>query len=106
MRVVIAGAGFGGLELATLLSEGAPDEVDVVLIDKSDSFVFGYSKPDVVFGLTTLAAARLPYAAIDKPGVRFVQETVTSIDPQARRITTDAGEHESDVLVIALGADY
>ena len=32
MRVVIAGAGFGGLELATLLSEGAPDAVDVVLI--------------------------------------------------------------------------
>jgi sulfide:quinone oxidoreductase len=106
MRVVIAGAGFGGLELATLLSEGAPDQVDVVLIDKADSFVFGYSKLDVMFGRTTLEAVRLPYAAIDKPGVRFVQETVTSIDPQARRLTTDAGEQDGDVLVIALGADY
>ncbi|HWJ31180.1 MAG TPA: FAD-dependent oxidoreductase [Gaiellaceae bacterium] len=106
MRVVIAGAGFGGLEVATLLSEGAPDQVDVVLIDKADSFVFGYSKLDVMFGRSTLDAVQLPYAAIDKPGVRFVQETVTSIDPVARRITTDAGEHEGDVLVIALGADY
>ena len=106
MRVVIAGAGFGGLELATLLSEGAPDDVDVVLIDKADSFVFGYSKLDVMFGRSTLDAVRLPYTAIDKPGVRFVQETITAIDPRARRVTTDAGAHEGDVLVVALGADY
>ena len=106
MRVVIAGAGFGGLELATLLSAGAPDDVDVVLIDKADAFVFGYSKLDVMFGRSTLDAVRLPYAAIDKPGVRFVQETITAIDPQARRVTTDAGAYEGDVLVVALGADY
>ena len=106
MRVVIAGAGFGGLELATLLSEGAPDQVEVVLIDRADSFVFGYSKLDLMFGRTPPDAVRLPYAAINKPGVRFVQETVTSIDPQERRLTTDAGEHQGDVLVIALGADY
>jgi len=106
MRVVIAGAGFGGLELATLLSEGAAADVDVVLIDKADSFVFGYSKLDVMFGRVTPESVRLPYAAIAKPGVRFVQETVTSIDPEARRLTTDGGEYQGDVLVIALGADY
>ena len=32
--------------------------------------------------------------------------TVTAIDPEARRVTTDAGVHEADYLVIALGADY
>jgi sulfide:quinone oxidoreductase len=106
VRVVIAGAGFGGLELATLLSEGAPDDVDVVLIDEADSFVFGYSKLDVMFGRATIDAVRLPYAAIDKRGVRFVQETITAIDPEAHRVTTDAGTHEGDVLVVALGADY
>lgn len=93
MRVEIADAGFGGLELATLLSEGATDQVDVVLIDKADSFVFGYSKLGVMFGRRTPDAVRLPYAAIDKPGVRFVRETVRSIDPHERRHTTDAGEH-------------
>jgi sulfide:quinone oxidoreductase len=60
----------------------------------------------VLFGRATPKSVRLPYAAIDKPGVRFVQETVVSIDPEARRLTTDAGEHQGDVLVIALGADY
>src|SRR3954447_7875702 len=106
MRVVIAGAGFGGLELATLLSEGASADVDVVLIDQAAAFVFGYSKLDVMFGRTTLDAVRLPYAAIDKPGVRFVQESITAIDPHERRVTTETGSHEGDVLVVALGADY
>jgi sulfide:quinone oxidoreductase len=103
-RVVILGAGFGGLELATLLSSS--DGVDVVLIDRSDAFVFGYSKLDVMFGRTTLDAVRLPYRAFSKPGVRLLRETVTAIEPETRRVTTDAGVHEADVLVVALGADY
>jgi sulfide:quinone oxidoreductase len=104
MRVLILGAGFGGLELATTLSVAGG--FDVVLIDKSDAFVFGYSKLDVMLGRTTLDAVRLPYSEIAKPGVRVLQETVTAIDPEARRVTTDAGVHDSDALVVALGADY
>ena len=105
-RVVVLGAGFGGLELATTLSEALGDDVDVTLIDKNDAFVFGYSKLDVMFGRTTLDAVRLAYRDIAKPGVRFLQETVTAIDPEARRVTTDGGVHEADFLVVALGADY
>ncbi len=105
-RIVILGAGFGGLELSTVLSEGLGDAVEVTLIDKSDSFVFGFSKLDVMFGRTTADAVRLPYERIAKPGVRVLRETITEIDPEARRVTTDAGVHEAEVLVIALGADY
>jgi sulfide:quinone oxidoreductase len=46
-RVLILGAGFGGLELATMLSEALGDDVDATLIDHGDAFVFGYSKLDV-----------------------------------------------------------
>jgi sulfide:quinone oxidoreductase len=105
-RVVVLGAGFGGLELATILSEALGEDVEVTLIDKSDSFVFGYSKLDVMFGRATLEAVRLPYRDIAKPGVRFVQQTITAIDPQARRVTTDREVHEADYLIVALGADY
>ncbi len=105
-RVVVLGAGFGGLELATMLSEALGDDVDVTLIDMNDAFVFGYSKLDVMFGRTTPDAVRLPYRDIAKPGVRVLQQTITAIDPEARRVTTDAGVHEADVLVLALGADY
>jgi len=105
-RIAILGAGFGGLELSTMLSEALGDTVDVTLIDKSDSFVFGFSKLDVMFGRTTADAVHLAYADIAKPGVRVLRETITAIDPEARRVSTDAGVHEADVLVIALGADY
>jgi len=105
-RVVVLGAGFGGLELATMCSEALGDEVEVTLIDKNDAFVFGYSKLDVMFGRSTPEAVRLAYRDIAKPGVRFLRQTVTAIDPQARRVSTDGGDHEADVLVVALGADY
>ena len=32
--------------------------------------------------------------------------TITAIEPDTRRVTTDAGVHDADVLVVALGADY
>ena len=105
-RVLILGSGFGGLELATLLSQALGEAADVTVIDKSDSFVFGYSRIDVMFGKTTLDAVRLPYDSFGKPGIRLVRETITAIDADARRVTTTGGIHEADILVIALGADY
>jgi sulfide:quinone oxidoreductase len=43
-RVLILGAGFGGLELSTMLAEAFGGDLEVTLIDKSDAFVFGFSK--------------------------------------------------------------
>lgn len=105
MRVVVLGAGFGGLELTSVLAEAAGREIDLVLVDKSDAFVFGFSKFDVLFGRTTADKVRIRYADIVKPGVRFVQSLVRSIDPVARRVVTDHGTFDADVLVVALGAD-
>ena len=105
-RVVVLGAGFGGLELTTLLSDALGDSVDVLLIDKADCFVFGFSKLDVMFWRQPPAAVQHPYSAIVKPGVRVLKAVVREIDPAAKRVVTDAGTFEADVLVVALGADY
>jgi sulfide:quinone oxidoreductase len=105
-RVVVLGAGFGGLELSTMLSEASGGEIEVTLIDRGDAFVFGFSKLDLMFGREQPEAVRMAYADIAKPGVRVLRETVTAIDPEARRVTTDAEAHGADALVIALGADY
>jgi sulfide:quinone oxidoreductase len=105
-HVVILGAGFGGLELASRLSDSAADEARVTLIDQSDGFTFGFWKLDILFRGTDAEAVRIPYRELAKPGVEFRQERVTAIDPAARRVTTDAGSYDADVLVVALGADY
>jgi sulfide:quinone oxidoreductase len=105
-HVVVLGAGFAGLELATRLSESFAGEVRVTLIDQNDAFMFGFSKLDVLFGRAGTADVRIPYSLLEKPGVEFRQESITAIDPAARRVTTDGGSYEADVLVVALGADY
>src|SRR4051812_44998189 len=89
-----------------MLSEGLGEDAEVVIVDRSDAFVFGYSKLDVMFGRVRREEIRLPYADFVKPGVRLLRETVTAIEPESRQVTTEEGVREGDVLVVALGADY
>ncbi|MGH3181166.1 MAG: hypothetical protein ACRDOE_04555, partial [Streptosporangiaceae bacterium] len=105
MRVLVLGAGFGGLELTTRLSDELGDAAEIVLIDKEEGFVFGFSKLDVMFGRTVADAVVHPYRDLVKPGVRFVQSVIRSIHPEERRVDTDAGRFDADVMVVALGAD-
>src|SRR5207253_373727 len=99
MRVVVLGAGFGGLELTTKLSDEFGADADIVLIDQADGFIFGFSKLDVMFGRTAPDAVHHPYRDFVKPGVQFVQATVTAIDPATKHVETDAGAFEADILV-------
>jgi sulfide:quinone oxidoreductase len=109
MRVVILGAGFGGLELSTRLSEEFGTDVErdlkIVLIDKAEGFVFGFSKLDLMFGRAPASGVLHLYAGMIKPGVEFVQSTILSIDPVAKRVVTEDGIYDADILVVALGAD-
>ena len=106
LRVVVLGAGFGGLELSAMLSETLGERLDLTLIDQNDSFYFGFSKLDVMFGHKVSDAVKIPYSHIEKPGVRFRKETITAIDPVTKTVTTTKGQYEADVLVVALGSNY
>ena len=105
MHVLVLGAGFGGLELSTTLSEELGDDVEVTLIDQGEGFVFGFSKLDVMFGRRGADTVVHAYRDIVTPGVRFVRTTIRSIDPEARSVETDDGSFAGDVMVVALGAD-
>jgi sulfide:quinone oxidoreductase len=72
-KILVLGAGFGGLELCTLLSEALGDSIEVRLIDKSDHFAFGFSKLDIMFGHAKPQAVRLPYANFAKLGVQLTK---------------------------------
>jgi sulfide:quinone oxidoreductase len=105
-HVVIVGAGFAGLELATRLSESLRDAVHVTILDRNDSFYFGFSKLDVLLGRQAPTEVLLHYPDIAKEGVEFRQATVRTIDPLKRRVITDEGSYDADFLAVALGADY
>ena len=57
-------------------------------------------------GRADAADVRIPYSVLAKSGVEFRRERITAIDPDARRVTTNAGSYDADVLVVALGAGY
>lgn len=105
-HIVILGAGFAGLELASRLSDSVADEARVTLIDQNDAFTFGFWKLDILFGGADAASVRIPYSELAKPGVEFRRERITAIDPAARQVTTDGGSYDADILVVALGAEY
>ncbi len=104
--VLILGAGFGGLELSSLLDEALGGDVEITLIDKNDGFVFGFSKFELMLGRATLPEVTLRYDEMTKPGVAFRQETVVTIDPVKRQVITDRGEYTAETLIVALGAEY
>src|ERR1043165_9584783 len=97
LHIVVLGAGFGGLELVTRLSEAVGDQHRITLIDQQDAFMFGFSKLDIVCGRQPAADLWLPYRDVVNPGVEFRQETVLSIDPEQRRVVTNAGTYEADL---------
>ena len=106
LRVVVLGAGFGGLELSSILSETIGNDLDLTLIDQNDSFYFGFSKLDVMFGHKPADSVKISYSNIVKPGIKFSKEIVTAIDPEKKIVATQNKTYEADVLVVALGADY
>ena len=58
-----------------------------------------------MFGTETADEVRSHYRDLAKPHVDFRQELVTAIDPKAKRVVTDRGTYDADILVVALGAD-
>jgi sulfide:quinone oxidoreductase len=104
-RVVVLGAGFGAWAVTTLLAERLGDQVAVTLVDKSDGFTFGFSKLDVMFGRTSPERVLHRYRDIAAPGVEIVRAEVRAIDLTRKRVSTDAGDLDADVLVLARGAE-
>lgn len=104
-KVVIIGAGFGGLQLAQKLA--GDDDFQVILIDKNN-----YHQFQPLF--YQVATAGLEPSAISFPlrlafhndanvHVRVAQ--VTKIISEQNTIITDLGELNYDYLVLAIGAD-
>ena len=105
MKVVIIGAGFGGLKLARKLNNKAGFEV--VLVDK-----FNYHQFQPLF--YQVATAGLDASNISFPlrkvfqhskNVRIRLAELKLVVPPENKIITDAEEISYDVLVLATGAD-
>jgi NADH:quinone reductase (non-electrogenic) len=106
-RVVIAGAGFGGLTCARALKH-AP--VDVLLVDRNNYHLFTPLLYQVASALLDPSEIARPVRQLIRPlrNADFLEASITGVDFQGRRLLTDHGPIPYDYLVLATGAqtDY
>ena len=103
-RVVIVGAGFGGLACARKLDG---DPVDVVLLDQHNYHLFTPLLYQVATGLLNPSDIAYPLRTIFRhsPNVRFRQATVTRVDLASKLVHLDGSPPLSyDYLVLATGS--
>ena len=102
-RVVIVGAGFGGLEAARSLAHAA---ADVVVVDAKNHHTFQPLLYQVATAALSPATIAWPIRHLLKTqaNAQVLMSPVVSVDPVAHQILTEAGPIAYDQLVIAAGA--
>jgi NADH dehydrogenase len=105
-RVVVVGAGFGGLE-ATYRLAGAP--VSITLVDRRNHHLF----QPLLYQVATASLATseiawpIRYLLRDRPEVTTLFATVSGVDAEAKRVLLDDGDAlPYDTLVLATGARH
>ena len=104
-QVVIAGAGFGGLEATKALAKVA---VDVTLVDAYNHHCFQPLLYQVATAALSPADVAWPIRAIvrGQKNVRVIMARVTAIDVAARRVHTTEIDLPYDYLVLATGSTH
>src|SRR5947209_8217054 len=102
-RVVIVGAGFGGLAATRRLAR-AP--LEVLLIDRLNYHLFTPLLYQVATAALEPEEIAHPVRAIlrGQRNVRFLVADVQRVDPERRVVETDAGPQQYDYLILAAGS--
>lgn len=104
-RVIVMGAGIGGMPAAYELRKRLGKQHEVTLVGASEHFQFTPSNPWVAVGWRTPAEVTVPIRPnVEKKGIRFVAEAVARIEPDANRLVLAGGATlDYDYLVVTTG---
>ena len=105
-RVVVVGAGFGGLEAARKL---ARSPVDVTVIDRRNYHLFQPLLYQVATAALSPADIAQPIRAVlrDQQNATVLLDEAIGVDVAARRVETRFGADQSyDYLILATGSQY
>lgn len=105
-KIVILGAGFAGLTLATELDTlAASGKAEVTVIEKNQHFSMGFSMQWALAGRRKPEEGQRQYSGLRAKNVRFINGEAAKIDTSAKIVYTASDSIEFDYLVIALGAE-
>ncbi len=104
-RILILGAGFGGIAAAHRLRAGLDPADEVIIVDRRTHFMMGFRKSWGLVGEAPLEAGQRPLSALESFGIRYRQGTLTGLDPAGRAAEVDGQRLEADALIVALGAE-
>ena len=112
-RILILGAGFGGLTAANLLQKNlstpsAPIDHQISIVDQKDYFMMGLVNLWILNGIRTLEDSKIALNRLENRGIRFLNGEVTAIDVALKTVTIRGSSSLKigyDYLVIALGSE-
>ena len=104
-RILILGAGFGGLAAATALRRAAGDRVDLLLVDEAPAFMMGLRHLWLLDGRGTRADGTRDRRTLAARSLPFRQGRVEAIEPAGRWAAVDGDRLRYDYLIVALGAE-
>jgi sulfide:quinone oxidoreductase len=105
-RILILGAGFGGLAAATELRKSLEPDHRVIVIDRKKSFMMGLVKLWILEGSRRLEESQTPLDGLNAKGIEYLNDEVAKIDIAQNRVQArDHGWVEYDYLIVALGAE-
>lgn len=105
-RVVVVGGGFGGAACARALKR-AQGDLQVILIEPNAIFTSCPFSNEVIAGLRDIEAQQFGHDKLADEDVTVINQAVTTIEPQQRRVmTADGVALPFDRLVLSPGIDF
>src|SRR3972149_4674656 len=104
-RVLLLGAGFGGLAAATTLRQAVGDRVDLLVVDAVPAFMMGLRKLWLLDGRGTRAEGTRDRRTLPARAIPYRQGKVDAIDLAGRWVAVDGDRLLYDYLIVALGAE-
>ena len=113
-RILILGAGFGGLTAANFLQKklsslSTSAEYQITIIDQKNYFMMGLVNLWILSGIRTLDDSKIDLNKLGNRGIVYLNNKITEIDLASRAVKITGSftpEIKYDYLIIALGTEY